>query len=163
MTRDPLLHSADARPQTLYPLHSDTAEKGCLGDLPDPGQGCAPCALYIRACASVLLDSTLHNTSLNVGFLTVRGGVFIEGPHIARRNRRLVGGRCHSHLARASAVRCRDFASERSSRFVNVTVEGTGTMKSLHQLANQLAVELGRPALVNLLTLPTQIGKSSSP
>jgi uncharacterized hydrophobic protein (TIGR00271 family) len=50
-----------------------------------------------------------------------------------------------------------------NDRVVRVTVEGTGEMKPLHQLANQLAVALGRPVLVNLLTLPTQIGKSSSP
>ncbi len=50
-----------------------------------------------------------------------------------------------------------------NDRVVKVTVEGTGEMKPLHQLANQLAVALGRPVLVNLLTLPTQIGKSSSP
>jgi uncharacterized hydrophobic protein (TIGR00271 family) len=50
-----------------------------------------------------------------------------------------------------------------NDRVVKVTVEGTGEMKPLNQLANQLAVALGRPVLVNLLTLPTQIGKSSSP
>jgi uncharacterized membrane protein len=50
-----------------------------------------------------------------------------------------------------------------NDRVVRVTVEGTGEMKPLHQLANQLAVALGRPVLVNLLALPTQIGKSSSP
>ncbi len=48
-----------------------------------------------------------------------------------------------------------------NGRVVNVTVEGTGAMKPLNQLANQLAVALGRPVLVNLLTLPTQMGKSS--
>jgi hypothetical protein len=48
-----------------------------------------------------------------------------------------------------------------NGRVVNVTVDGTGAMKPLNQLANQLAVALGRPVLVNLLTLPTQIGKSS--
>jgi uncharacterized hydrophobic protein (TIGR00271 family) len=48
-----------------------------------------------------------------------------------------------------------------NGRVVKVTVEGTGAMKPLHQLANQLAVTLGRPVLVNLLTLPTQIGESS--
>jgi len=50
-----------------------------------------------------------------------------------------------------------------NDRVVKVTVEGTGEMKPLNQLANQLAVALGRPVLVNLLTLPAQIGKSSSP
>jgi uncharacterized hydrophobic protein (TIGR00271 family) len=49
-----------------------------------------------------------------------------------------------------------------NDRVVKVTVEGTGEMKPLNQLANQLAVALGRPVLVNLLTLPTQTGKSSS-
>lgn len=50
-----------------------------------------------------------------------------------------------------------------NDRVVNVTVEGTGSMKPLHQLANQLAVALGRPVLVSLLTIPAQMGKSSSP
>ena len=50
-----------------------------------------------------------------------------------------------------------------NDRVVKVTVEGTGAMKPLHQLANQLAVALGRPVLVNLLTVPAQMGKSSSP
>jgi len=50
-----------------------------------------------------------------------------------------------------------------NDRVVKVTVEGTGEMKPLNQLAKQLAVVLGRPVLVNLLTLPTQISKSSSP
>ena len=46
---------------------------------------------------------------------------------------------------------------------VIVSVEGTGELKSLQQLANQLALALGRPVLVNLITLPALIGKSSSP
>jgi hypothetical protein len=50
-----------------------------------------------------------------------------------------------------------------NDRVVMVTVEGTGKMKPLHQWANQLALALGRPVLVNLLTLPAQKGKSSSP
>jgi hypothetical protein len=50
-----------------------------------------------------------------------------------------------------------------NDQVVMVSVEGTGKMKPLHQLANQLALALGRPVLVNLLTLPAQKGKSSSP
>ena len=50
-----------------------------------------------------------------------------------------------------------------NDRVVKVTVEGTGQLKPLQKLANQLAVALGRPVLVNLLTLPTQTGNSSSP
>jgi uncharacterized hydrophobic protein (TIGR00271 family) len=50
-----------------------------------------------------------------------------------------------------------------NDRVVTVTVEGAGQLKPLQQLANQLAVALGRPVLVNLLTVPAQIGKSSSP
>jgi uncharacterized hydrophobic protein (TIGR00271 family) len=46
-------------------------------------------------------------------------------------------------------------------RVVMVTVEGTGKMKPLHQWVNQLALALGRPVLVHLLTLPAQKGKSS--
>ena len=46
---------------------------------------------------------------------------------------------------------------------VEVTIAGTGQMKPVQQLANQLAVALGRPVLVNLLTVPAQMGKSSSP
>jgi hypothetical protein len=76
MTGGPLLYTGHVRHQTLYPLLSNKAEKGCPGDLSDPGQGCAPCSLSIRACARVLLDSTRHNTSLHVGFLSVIGGVF---------------------------------------------------------------------------------------
>jgi uncharacterized hydrophobic protein (TIGR00271 family) len=50
-----------------------------------------------------------------------------------------------------------------NDRVVKVTVEGTGQLKPLQKLANQLAVALGRPVLVNLLTLPAQMDKSSSP
>ena len=46
---------------------------------------------------------------------------------------------------------------------VIVTVEGTGQLKSLQQLANQLARTLGRPILLNLRTVPAQISESRSP
>jgi uncharacterized hydrophobic protein (TIGR00271 family) len=50
-----------------------------------------------------------------------------------------------------------------NDRVVLVSVEGSGEMKPVQQLANQLAVALHRPILVNLRTLPAQIGTSSSP
>jgi hypothetical protein len=50
-----------------------------------------------------------------------------------------------------------------TDKAVIVTVEGTGQIKPLQQLANQLSVTLGRPVLVNLRTLPAQVGRSSSP
>jgi hypothetical protein len=78
MTGDPLLYTGHVRHQTLYPLHSDKAEKGCPGDFSDPGQGCAPCSLSIRTCVSVLRDATRHNISLHVRFLSLRGGVFCQ-------------------------------------------------------------------------------------
>lgn len=46
---------------------------------------------------------------------------------------------------------------------VVVTVEGTGQLKPLQQLANQLARTLGRPILLNLRTVPAQISESRSP
>jgi uncharacterized hydrophobic protein (TIGR00271 family) len=46
---------------------------------------------------------------------------------------------------------------------VIVTVEGTGQLKPLQQLANQLARTLGRPVLVNLRTVPAQMSESRSP
>jgi uncharacterized hydrophobic protein (TIGR00271 family) len=46
---------------------------------------------------------------------------------------------------------------------VIVTVEGTGQLKPLQQLANQLARTLGQPVLVNLRTVPAQTGESNSP
>jgi uncharacterized hydrophobic protein (TIGR00271 family) len=46
---------------------------------------------------------------------------------------------------------------------VIATVEGTGQLKPLQQLANQLAQALGRPVLVNLRTVPAQTGASNSP
>jgi uncharacterized hydrophobic protein (TIGR00271 family) len=46
---------------------------------------------------------------------------------------------------------------------VIVTVEGTGQLKPLQQLANQLAATLGRPILVNLRTVPAQMSESRSP
>lgn len=46
---------------------------------------------------------------------------------------------------------------------VDVTVDGTGPMKPLQQLANQLALALGHPVVVDLRTLPTQRVKSSNP
>jgi uncharacterized hydrophobic protein (TIGR00271 family) len=50
-----------------------------------------------------------------------------------------------------------------NNRVVTVTIAGTGTLKPLQQLANQLARTLGRPVLVNVLTVPAQTGESSSP
>ena len=46
---------------------------------------------------------------------------------------------------------------------VITTVEGSGELKPVQELANQLAATLRRPVLVNLRTLPAQIGTSSSP
>ena len=50
-----------------------------------------------------------------------------------------------------------------NDRVVSVTVDGTGQIQPLQQLANQLARALRRPILVNLRTVPAQMGKSSSP
>jgi len=44
-----------------------------------------------------------------------------------------------------------------------VTVEGSGPMKPVRQLANQLAFVLGQPVVVELRTLPEQTVKSSNP
>ena len=46
---------------------------------------------------------------------------------------------------------------------VITTVEGSGELKPVQELANQLALALEHPVLVNLRTLPAQIGTSSSP
>jgi uncharacterized hydrophobic protein (TIGR00271 family) len=46
---------------------------------------------------------------------------------------------------------------------VSATVEGSGELKSAQQLANRLAVVLNQPVLLNLRTLPAQLGASSSP
>jgi preprotein translocase subunit SecD len=46
---------------------------------------------------------------------------------------------------------------------VVVTVEGTGQLKPLQQLANQLARTLGQRVLVNLRMVPAQMGESRSP
>jgi hypothetical protein len=75
MTGDPHLYTGHVWHQNLYPHYSKGAEQGCPGDLSDPGQGCVPCSLSIHGCASVVLDSTRHNISLHVGFLSVRGGI----------------------------------------------------------------------------------------
>jgi uncharacterized hydrophobic protein (TIGR00271 family) len=48
-------------------------------------------------------------------------------------------------------------------RVVITTVEGSGKLKPVQELANQLALALGHPILVNLRTLPAQIGTSSNP
>jgi hypothetical protein len=45
---------------------------------------------------------------------------------------------------------------------VMITVEGTGHMKSAQQLANQLAVMLGHPVVVELRVLPVQRVKSNN-
>ena len=50
-----------------------------------------------------------------------------------------------------------------NDRLVITTIEGSGELKPTQQLANQLAVVLDRPVLVNLRTLPAQLGASSSP
>ncbi len=46
---------------------------------------------------------------------------------------------------------------------VDVTVDGTGPMNPVQQLANQLAGALGHPVVVDVRTLPTQRVKSSTP
>ncbi|HEX6553626.1 MAG TPA: hypothetical protein VF026_12745 [Ktedonobacteraceae bacterium] len=50
-----------------------------------------------------------------------------------------------------------------NGRVVVVTVEGTGQMKPLQQLANQLARTLGQTVLVNLRAVPAQTTTSRSP
>ena len=50
-----------------------------------------------------------------------------------------------------------------NDQVVIATVEGTGELKPIQQLANQLALTLRRPVLVNLRILPAQLGASSSP
>ncbi len=50
-----------------------------------------------------------------------------------------------------------------NDRVVTVSVEGSGQTKPLRQLANQLAVALGQPVGVNLITLPAQMATSGSP
>jgi uncharacterized hydrophobic protein (TIGR00271 family) len=48
-------------------------------------------------------------------------------------------------------------------KIVNATVEGSGELKSAQLLANRIAAALSRPILLNLRTLPAQLGASSSP
>jgi len=48
-------------------------------------------------------------------------------------------------------------------RVVTTTVEGSGELKPVQELANQLALTLERPVLVKLRTLPAQIGTSGNP
>jgi uncharacterized membrane protein len=48
-------------------------------------------------------------------------------------------------------------------RITIITVEGSGALNSLQPLANNLASTLKRPVLVNLRTIPIQIGTSTSP
>ncbi len=50
-----------------------------------------------------------------------------------------------------------------NGRVVSVTVDGTGQLKSLQQLANQLARALRRPILLNVRTVPAQNSESQSP
>jgi uncharacterized hydrophobic protein (TIGR00271 family) len=50
-----------------------------------------------------------------------------------------------------------------NGRVVSVTVDGTGQLKPLQQLANQLARALRRPILLNLRTVPAQNSESQSP
>lgn len=50
-----------------------------------------------------------------------------------------------------------------NDQVVIATIEGSGELKSTQQLANQLAAALNRPVLVNLRTLPSQLGISSGP
>jgi len=50
-----------------------------------------------------------------------------------------------------------------NDRSVITTVEGSGELKPVQELANQLAATLRRPLLVNLRTLPSQTGASISP
>ena len=46
---------------------------------------------------------------------------------------------------------------------VEITVEGTGPLKPAQQLANQLAIALGHPVVVELRVLPVLKVKSSDP
>jgi uncharacterized membrane protein len=48
-------------------------------------------------------------------------------------------------------------------RVVITTVEGNGELNPVQELANQLALVLEHPILVNVRTLPAQIGSSSNP
>ena len=57
----------------------------------------------------------------------------------------------------------RQTARRLTNYFAIATVEGSGELKPTQQLANQLALALRRPVLVNLRTLPAQMGISSSP
>ena len=50
-----------------------------------------------------------------------------------------------------------------NGRVVSVTVDGTGQLKPVQQLANQLARALGQPILVNLRTVPAQNSESQGP
>jgi uncharacterized hydrophobic protein (TIGR00271 family) len=50
-----------------------------------------------------------------------------------------------------------------NNRVVIATVEGTGELKPVQLLANQLALTLRRPVLLNLRTLPAQVSVSSGP
>lgn len=50
-----------------------------------------------------------------------------------------------------------------NDRLVITTVEGSGELKPIQQLADQLASALGRPVVVKLRALPAQTGASSSP
>ncbi len=50
-----------------------------------------------------------------------------------------------------------------NDRIVIATVEGSGEIKPAQQLANQLALALGRSVVVNLRTLPAQMSSSSTP
>jgi hypothetical protein len=46
---------------------------------------------------------------------------------------------------------------------VDVTIDGTGPMKPVQQLADQLAGTLGHPVVVDVRTLPTQRARSNNP
>ncbi len=50
-----------------------------------------------------------------------------------------------------------------NGRVVSVTIDGTGQLKPLQQLSNQLARVLRRPILVYLRTVPAQNSQSNSP
>ena len=50
-----------------------------------------------------------------------------------------------------------------NGRAVSVTVDGSGQLKPLRQLANQLATALGRPILLYVRTVPAQNSESQSP
>jgi len=50
-----------------------------------------------------------------------------------------------------------------NGRVVSVTVDGTGQLKPLQQLANQLARALGHPVLLNVRTVPAQNSESQGP